>query len=68
MQASHPRIVAHAIDWKNVRIELGTTRKDLFERFVKNPADIRLAKEIRRLDDQLLTCLEHMQCGRRHQD
>lgn len=35
------------------REELKARRKRLFERFVKNPENIRLAIEIKRMDDQV---------------
>ena len=55
-------------DWKRLRVELAARRSELFKRFVRNPADIRLAGEIRLLDDQILECSEHMESERRHQD
>ncbi len=51
----------NSIDWKNVRKELAVRRMELFDRFVKNPADVRLASEIRLLDEKLLECTEHME-------
>jgi hypothetical protein len=68
VQVSHSELVVQAINWKSVRIELGAKREELFKSFLKNPADIRLAKEIRLLDEQLLKCREHMACERKRQD
>jgi hypothetical protein len=53
--------ITNLIDWKNVLKELVGKRTELFERFVKDPANIRLAREIKRLDDQILECREHLQ-------
>ena len=49
-----------SIDWRNVRRELRDERKTLFERFVENPANVRLAEEIKQLDDRILQCREHV--------
>jgi hypothetical protein len=68
MQFSHSGVAVRAINWKSVRIELGAQRQELFKTFLKNPADIRLAKEIRLLDEQLLKCSERMERERKHQD
>jgi hypothetical protein len=65
MQVSHSGVIVHAINWKSVRVELRAKREELFESFLKNPADIRLAKEIRLLDEQLLKCSEHMERERK---
>ncbi len=54
-----------SVDWKKVRKELTEKRTELFERFVKNPAEIRLAREIKLLDDQLLECSEHIERQRK---
>jgi hypothetical protein len=57
--------MATLVDWQKVRQELKDRRTQLFDRFVKNPGDVCLAIEIRRLDDQVLDCAEHL---RREQD
>jgi hypothetical protein len=56
-----------SVDWKKIRADLGSRRAELFERFVKNPAEIRLAKEIKLLDDQMVECSQHMERERTHQ-
>jgi hypothetical protein len=50
-----------SIDWRTVRRELTDERAKLFERFVENPADVRLAEEIKQLDDRILQCKKHVQ-------
>jgi hypothetical protein len=47
------------IDWQDVRKQLRGKRKELFAQFEKNPANIRLAPEIKHLDDQIVECSEH---------
>jgi hypothetical protein len=49
------------IDWQQVRQELSKERTELFNRFVSDPANIRLAIRIRELDEQILQCAEHLQ-------
>ena len=55
----------NSIDWSSIRKELATKRTELFDRFTKNPQDIRLAIEIKLLDDQMLECSEHEMYRRR---
>jgi hypothetical protein len=55
-----------SIDWKSVRRELARERAELFELFVKNPDNVRLAIAISRLDDQISNCGEHIQRARNH--
>ncbi|HEX4003340.1 MAG TPA: hypothetical protein VHX36_11880 [Candidatus Acidoferrales bacterium] len=57
-----------SIDWKNVRTQLAKQRKELFELLEKNPENIRLAAEIKRLDDQISECSERIQRERPDQD
>ena len=49
-----------SIDWKQVRKELSDERTKLFNRFVAEPANIRLAVTIRKSDEQILRCTEHV--------
>ena len=58
--ASKP-MLATSVDWKKVRQELKARRTEAYDRFVKNPGDIRLAIEIKLLDDEILDCAEHEQ-------
>jgi hypothetical protein len=50
----------NSINWKNVREELARARTTLFERFVTDPANTRLAPAIKQLDDQILECADHL--------
>jgi len=56
---------AKSVDWEKVRQELKTLRNERFERFVKNPGEIRLAIEIRMLDDEMWECSEHLKRERK---
>jgi len=51
---------AKAVDWEKVRQELKAIRTEKFERFLRHPADIRLAIEIKSLDDEMWDCSEHL--------
>jgi hypothetical protein len=53
---------ATSIDWQDVRKRLTGKRKELFAQFEKNPGNIRLAPEIKHLDDQIVVCSEHVRC------
>jgi hypothetical protein len=54
-------MLATSVDWKKVRQELRARRAEAFDRFEKNPGNIRLAIEIKLLDDEILDCAEHEQ-------
>jgi len=47
------RVLETAIDEKRKREELKAKRNLLFERYLKNPLDTRLALEIKAIDDQV---------------
>lgn len=53
------------IDWQNVREQLAARRRKLFDCFEENPENIRLAVEIKRLDDELLVCTDHIASNRK---
>lgn len=50
-----------SVDWKSKREELKATRKPLFTRYVENPNDIRMALELKHIDDQIAECTERME-------
>ena len=50
-----------AIDEKGKRDKLKAKRNLLFERFLKNPLDTRLALEIKIIDDQVAECTDQME-------
>jgi len=54
------RFVQTANDEKGRCDELGAKRNLLFERFLKNPLDTRLALEIKIIDDQVAECTQQM--------
>lgn len=58
-------MAAISIDWQTVREELARKRKELFDCFLKNPKEIRFAAEVRRLDDELFVCNDHLEQSRR---
>ncbi len=50
-----------SVDWKRKREELKAVRKPLFTRYLKNPNDIRMALELKHIDDQIAECTERME-------
>jgi len=54
-----------SIDWKAVRTRLSDGRAELFDRFLENPTDMRLAREIRLLDDRMAECTERLERERK---
>lgn len=48
------------IDWKTKRDRLRSKRGPLFENYLKHSYDIRLALEIKIIDDQIAECTEHL--------
>jgi hypothetical protein len=50
-----------SIDWKAVRAQLSARRTELFDRFLQNPADMRLVREIKLLDDRMAECNERLE-------
>jgi hypothetical protein len=47
-------------EWKDKRAGLTTKRNGLSEQFELTPNNIQLGQEIKRLDDQIAECTEHM--------
>ena len=60
-------MVGTSVDWKSKREELKAKRKLLFTRYVKNPTDIRMALELKHIDDQIAECTEHMELKKEKQ-
>jgi hypothetical protein len=65
---SEPRLVteetpltAHAGVWKRKREELKNRRTPLFKKYEKSPNDLRLALEIKTIDDQIAECNHQME-------
>lgn len=53
-------VVLTGVEWKDKRTGLIAKRNRLSEQFEAAPDDIRLGQEIKRLDDQIAECTEHM--------
>ncbi len=57
-------MVETAIDERRKREKLRATRNLLFERFSRAPQDIRLALEIKLIDDQVAECTDRIRRNR----
>lgn len=51
--------------WKRKREDLKNRRTPLFKRYEKSPGDLRLALEIKLIDDQIAECTQQMECENR---
>lgn len=51
--------------WKRKREDLRNRRVPLFKRYQRNPNDLRLALEIKSIDDQIAECTQQMQLENR---
>ena len=49
-----------SMDWKTKRDQLRSRRAPLFENYLRNSYDVRLALEIKTIDDQIAECTEHL--------
>jgi hypothetical protein len=47
--------------WKRKRENFKKRRTPLFKRYKKNPSDLRLAREIKMIDDQIAECSQQME-------
>jgi len=54
-------MLENVIDAKKKREELKSKRNLLFQRFLKNPHNIRLALRIKRIDDRIAEFTEQME-------
>ena len=54
--------------WKRKREDLKSRRTPLFEKYEKYPNDLRLALEIKLIDDEIAECTEHMKQERGSSD
>lgn len=48
------------VDWREKRKELTAERDALFRQFQSNPSKTQTGQEIKRLDDQVAECEEHL--------
>jgi hypothetical protein len=51
--------------WKKKRDDLKSKRNSLFEKYAKRPEDFRLALEIKKMDDEIADCTQHVEQERR---
>jgi len=51
--------------WKKKRDDLKIKRNSLFEKYAKHPEDFHLALEIKKLDDEIADCTQHVEQERR---
>jgi hypothetical protein len=56
--------VENAIDWTTKRKWLMKQRNTLFDKFERNPRDLRLGLKIKSIDDEISLCTEHMRQAR----
>jgi hypothetical protein len=54
-------VTARAGVWKRKREDLKSKRMPLFKRYEKSPHDLRLALEIRIIDDQIAECTHQIE-------
>lgn len=54
-------MTARAGVWKRKREDLQNKRTLLFKRYERNPGDLRLALEIKTIDDQIAECTQQME-------
>ncbi len=58
-------MLAVASVWKKKRDDLKLKRNSLFEKYAKHPEDFHLALEIKKLDDEIADCTQHVEQERR---
>jgi hypothetical protein len=58
-------MVASAGLWRKKRDDLKTKRNTLFETYTRDPQNLRLAREIKALDDQIADCTHNVEQERR---
>ena len=63
--AKETLVTARAGVWKRKREALKNRRTPLFKRYEKSPGDLRLALEIKIIDDQIAECTEQIECENR---
>jgi len=51
--------------WKKKRDDLKIKRNLLFEKYSKHPEEFRLALEIKKIDDEIADCTQHVEQERR---
>jgi hypothetical protein len=51
--------------WKKKRDDLKIKRNSLFEKYAKHPEEFQLALEIKKIDDEIADCTQHVEQERR---
>jgi hypothetical protein len=51
--------------WKKKRDDLKSKRNSLFEKYAKHPEEFHLALEIKKIDDEIADCTQHVEQERR---
>jgi hypothetical protein len=51
--------------WKKKRDDLKSKRNLLFEQYAKHPEEFQLALEIKKIDDEIADCTQHVEQERR---
>lgn len=52
-------------EWKSKRDKLKAERDLLFERYLKRPHDIGMAREIKKMDDEIAECTDRLRQPRK---
>jgi hypothetical protein len=60
-----PHMLAVAGTWKKKRDDLKSKRNSLFEKYAKHPEEFHLALEIKKIDDEIADCTQHVEQERR---
>ncbi|MGB9465007.1 MAG: hypothetical protein WBR10_07835 [Candidatus Acidiferrum sp.] len=58
-------MLAVAGAWKKKRDDLKSKRNSLFEKYTKHPEDFHLSLEIKKIDDEIADCTQHVEQERR---
>ena len=58
-------MLAVAGAWKKKRDDLKAKRNSLFERYAEHPEEFHLALEIKKIDDEIADCTQHVEHERR---
>jgi hypothetical protein len=63
--AEETLVTARAGVWKRKREDLMNRRTALFKKYEKSPGELRLALEIKSIDDQIAECTQQIECENR---
>lgn len=65
LDAGANHMLAVAGVWKKKRDDLKAKRNSLFEKYAKHPDEFHLALEIKKIDDEIADCTQHVEQERR---